>query len=214
MSKSVPEDGPDDIPLYYTLTNTTGKSTIVLIHGASCSGRNWDLVVSHLNSYHLLIPDQPGHGQSRKITTFSVEYSSRLLDKLIRRHAVKGRAHIVGHSLGAHVAISLATLFPDAVDTVFVSGFEIYPPTTFTPVAPYAIWFDHRIQKVISRFLDQLADGWYGYPTWGITCMHNGSVPSDCTSYDRNNLAFSMACTDFDCCGWQGWYNSFRGSSS
>jgi pimeloyl-ACP methyl ester carboxylesterase len=106
--------GPDVVSLHYTSINPAGKSTIVLIHGACCSGQNWDLVVPHLaSSNHLLIPDLPGHGQSRQITPFSVEYSSRLLAKLIRSHAINGRAHIVGHSLGAHVAINLAVLSPE-----------------------------------------------------------------------------------------------------
>jgi pimeloyl-ACP methyl ester carboxylesterase len=148
---STPEDGLDEFLLHYTASNPSGKSTIVLIHGAFVSGLNWDLVVPHLTMYHLLIPDLPGHGQSRNITPFSVEYSSRLLAQLIRKHAVNGRAHVVGHSLGAHVAINLASSYPELMDAVFVSGFEIYPPIALSRMMPYAMWTENRAQNLIPR---------------------------------------------------------------
>lgn len=161
VQPSAEGDGHHEVSLHYTSINPPGKNTIVLIHGACCSGRSWNLVVPHLtNSYHLLIPDLPGHGQSQHITPFFVEFSSRLLAQLIRKHAINGRAHIVGHSLGAHVAINLASSYPEFVNAVFVSGFEIYPPTTFSRFAPYAIWFDQRIQRLVPRSLiSWLMDG-------------------------------------------------------
>ncbi|KAK9240838.1 alpha/beta-hydrolase [Lipomyces kononenkoae] len=143
------DDGTDDVLLHYTAHNPCGKSTIVLIHGACASGQDWDLVVPHLSeSYHLLVPDMPGHGQCRKLTPFTVEYSSRLLERLIRKHAVNGRAHIVGHSLGAHIAINP---YPQVVDAVFVSGYEVFPRTIFTRLMPYAFWTEHRIENLIPR---------------------------------------------------------------
>ena len=158
---SAPEASSEESPLHFVSINPSGKRTIVLIHGACCSGSNWDLVAPHLgSSYHLLIPDLPGHGQSRHITPFSLEFSSQYLVQLIRGHALNSRAYIVGHSLGAHVAITLASTYPEVVNDVFVSGFEIYPPTTFSSFAPYAIWFDQRIQKLIPRcVISWLMDG-------------------------------------------------------
>jgi pimeloyl-ACP methyl ester carboxylesterase len=66
----------------------------------------------------------------------------------------------VGHSLGSHIAINLASTYPEVVNDVFVSGFEIYPPTTFSSFAPYATWFDQRLQKLIPRsVISWLMDG-------------------------------------------------------
>jgi pimeloyl-ACP methyl ester carboxylesterase len=151
----------ENVDIYYTAHNLSGKSTVVLIHGALTSGLNWNLVVPHLSeAYHVLIPDLPGHGQSRNISPFSVEYSSRLLARLIRKHAVNSRAHIVGHSLGAHVAIKLASSEPEVVNAVFVSGFEIYPRTTLTPFLPRVVWTEHRIENLIPRrLISWLMDG-------------------------------------------------------
>jgi pimeloyl-ACP methyl ester carboxylesterase len=150
--ESPPDDGLDDVLLHYAEHNPSGRASVLLIHGAFSSGNNWDLVLPYLiDSYHLLIPDMPGHGQSRNVTPFSVEYSSRLLERLIRKRAIHGKAHIVGHSLGAHVAINLASSYPEVVDTVFISGFGIFPATTLTPFLPYAIWTSNRIENLIPR---------------------------------------------------------------
>jgi len=158
--ESVPDDGVDDVLLHYTVQNPSAKSTVVLIHGAFASGQDWDLVVPHLTDYHLLIPDMPGHGQSRNVTPFSVDYSSRLLARLIRKHAHNGRAHIVGHSLGAHIAINLASSSPEVVNDVFVSGFAIFPQTALSAFLPYAIWTESRIENLIPRrLISWLMDG-------------------------------------------------------
>lgn len=151
----------DDASLHYAVHNPAAKSTVILIHGAYVSGENWDLVVPHLSTtHHLLIPDLPGHGQSQNTTPFSVEISSRLLARLISKHAIGGRAHVVGHSLGSHVAINLASSYPEVVRAVFVSGFEIYPRTIISRFMPYGMWIESRIQKQIPRRLMKwLMDG-------------------------------------------------------
>ncbi|KAN0091885.1 alpha/beta-hydrolase [Hyaloscypha variabilis] len=161
VPNSVLEDVSEEVFLHYSSINPSAENTIVLIHGACCSGSNWDLVTPYLSSsYHLLIPDLPGHGQSRHITPFSIKQSSRLLAELIRKYALNGKAHVVGHSLGAHIAINLAGSYPELVNAVFVSGFEIYPPTTFSSFAPYAIWFDQRVQRLVpNSLISWLMDG-------------------------------------------------------
>lgn len=143
----------DDPKLHYAEHNP-GKTTLVLIHGALVSGLDWDLVIPHLSSsYHLLIPDLPSHGKSHGITPFSVDLSAQLIADLIHRHATDGSAHIAGHSLGAQVAIYLASQYPQVVKSVFISGFEIFPKTWLTPYVPYAAWAMTRVENCISRAL-------------------------------------------------------------
>jgi pimeloyl-ACP methyl ester carboxylesterase len=71
---------------------------------------------------------------------------------MIRLHA-NGPAHIVGHSLGAQVAIRLACLEPDVVNSVFVSGFGMFPQTSLTPYIPYAAWAMPRVENCLGRSL-------------------------------------------------------------
>lgn len=144
----------DDTPpeLCFTTFNPAGTTTVVLIHGALVSALYWDLVIPHLpSSYHLLVPDLPGHGRSRAITPFTVDISARHIANLIRAHAVNGVAHIIGHSLGAQIAIRLAGTEPSLVGSVFVSGFEMFPRTALTPYIPYAVWAVPRLEDCLPR---------------------------------------------------------------
>ncbi|KAL3418856.1 hypothetical protein PVAG01_09077 [Phlyctema vagabunda] len=151
---SAPDDISDEVTLHYTEYNRSGKSTVLLIHGACASGLNWDLVVPHLaDTYHLLIPDLPGHGQSLNVTPFSTRYSAQLLERLIRTHGHGGKAHVVGHSLGANVGVELMTTYPHVVNAAFVSGFAKYPQTRSTPLFAYGFWAESRITRLVPRFV-------------------------------------------------------------
>ncbi|KAI2705105.1 hypothetical protein CBS147317_2057 [Penicillium roqueforti] len=84
------------LELYHTAYNA-GQTTAVLTHGALVSSLYWDLVIPHLTSYHLLVPDLPGHGKSAG-TPFSVDLAARQIVQLIYTYA-NGSAHIIGYSL-------------------------------------------------------------------------------------------------------------------
>lgn len=138
------------LELYHT-THNAGQTTVVLIHGALVSGLYWDLVIPHLpKSYHLLVPDLPGHGKSQS-TPFSIDLASHMIAQLIRAHAITGSAHIIGHSLGAQVAIRLASTDPDVVNSIFISGFGMFPRTSITPYIPYAAWAMSRVENCLAR---------------------------------------------------------------
>jgi pimeloyl-ACP methyl ester carboxylesterase len=137
--------------LAYQSLSPTASTTIVLVHGAFATSADWDLVAPHLGSYHLLIPDNPGHGQSSTLP-FSVDSSARLIAQLIAEHANSGQAHIVGHSLGAKIAIRLAEKYPDAVLTVLVSGYEMYPSLS-SPALPYLLWTMTKVNDAVPRSL-------------------------------------------------------------
>lgn len=140
-------------PVSYLSWNDSGPASIVLIHGAFVTGSWWDLVVPHLSTkYHVLAPDLPGHGQSSQ-QEFSIQSSVDSVAQLIRDKAIHSHAHVIGHSLGARVAIQLASAYPDLVQSVFVSGFGSIPRTVFTPYIPPAIWAMQRVENMIPRSL-------------------------------------------------------------
>ncbi|EKV04826.1 Alpha/beta hydrolase fold-1 [Penicillium digitatum] len=140
-----------DYPVSYSSWNDSGLPSIVLIHGAFVSGNWWNLVVPYLSTrYHVLAPDLPGHGQSTQ-EEFSVQSAADFLAQLIRDKASDSHAHVVGHSLGARIAIQLACAYPDLVQSVFVSGFMSIPRTGFTPYIPRAVWMMQRIENLIPR---------------------------------------------------------------
>jgi pimeloyl-ACP methyl ester carboxylesterase len=95
--------------------NDHALGTVVLIHGVFSTSNDWDLVVTYLVNYHVLVPDLLGHGQSRTITPFSVPFAASLVRDLILEHAHCGIAHVVGHSIGAHIVAALASQYPNVV---------------------------------------------------------------------------------------------------
>ncbi|KAJ5722172.1 hypothetical protein N7488_000207 [Penicillium malachiteum] len=141
---------PNEIP--HSSWNPDNTTTIILIHGAFASSTWWDLVIPHLPQYHILAPDLPGHGKSLE-KEFSIQESMKTITQLIRTHAKDSHAHVVGHSLGARVAIHIAETDPTLVDSVFISGYGSLPQTSLTPYLPYAVWMTQRLENLVPRSL-------------------------------------------------------------
>jgi pimeloyl-ACP methyl ester carboxylesterase len=113
--------------LSFKSINPGASRTILLLHGAFSSGLEWELVclTPHLSSYHLLIPDLPSHGQSTSASIpFNFPDTAALLADLVTKHAINGKADIVGMSLGGYTATYLAQKYPDIVGAggLFISG--------------------------------------------------------------------------------------------
>ena len=157
----------DDLTNYSL--NESCSDTILLIHGAISSPAEYALVVPHLQDYHLLIPALPSHspiftvGYEPKVLSdpthlhppFSLPAISALLATLIRTHAHNSRAHIVGLSLGGHLAIYLAAHHPDVcTGTVFASGITLF--SQWTPLQMRIVPYIFYLQSAIpARILPQ-----------------------------------------------------------
>jgi pimeloyl-ACP methyl ester carboxylesterase len=133
----IDDSGNDQKHLFFRELNNDAQTTIVLVHGAGSAGSEWSLVTPYLNDYHILLPDLPAHGGSQTISPFSKELSVRMLADLIKKHARHSKAHIIGHSLGATIAIELASHHANIVDTVIVSG---YGKGSSPKSLGYALW--------------------------------------------------------------------------
>lgn len=135
--------------LFFQSLNPTGSETILLIHGGFGSNKEWNDVVPPFieNGYHILLPDLPAHGQSVAIQPFTVDYASHLILRLIAKHARNGSAHIVGLSIGAHVAACIAERGgPNQVLSVIASGYNFFQPHRFTvPLFAPPIFFLYHL---------------------------------------------------------------------
>jgi pimeloyl-ACP methyl ester carboxylesterase len=109
--------------LSLSISNGISGTSILLLHSGYSSHREFSLVIPHLTSYHLLIPDLPSHGQSTSSTIpFSPFDTAALLADLVAKESPSGKAHVVGVSLGGLIALYLAAKYPHLVESVFVSG--------------------------------------------------------------------------------------------
>ncbi|MBZ0300343.1 MAG: alpha/beta hydrolase [Anaerolineae bacterium] len=123
MALYVQETGPDAAP------------TIVFLHGAGVAGWMWQpQVVDLARDYHCLVPDLPGHGQSPDVSPFTLADCTEQVADVIRQRAHGGKAHLVGLSMGASVALQMASQQPELVDHVLVSG------PTAGPMPGLLIW--------------------------------------------------------------------------
>jgi pimeloyl-ACP methyl ester carboxylesterase len=94
--------------------------TVMLIHGYGGAGSNWTLVAPRLLARsRVIVPDLPGHGGSSPLPgpPERVDPYAERLAALLDEPAV-----LVGHSLGAVVALRLAVRRPELVRGIVLAG--------------------------------------------------------------------------------------------
>lgn len=91
-----------------------GPATILLLHGFAGDGATWAALTAALSraGHTVLAPDLPGHGRDT-----STPQGIEDLLSAVSRHAgaAKGKLHLVGHSLGGHLAALHAAANPDRI---------------------------------------------------------------------------------------------------
>ncbi|MCC6617387.1 MAG: alpha/beta fold hydrolase [Anaerolineae bacterium] len=113
--------------LYVDQTGTPGSPSIVFLHGIGASGWMWRPQVAALADFDCLNVDLPGHGNSNQVPWLSFADAADHVAALIRADATNGRAHVVGLSLGGHVALALLERHTDLVERAVISGVTAAP---------------------------------------------------------------------------------------
>ncbi|HEY9530960.1 MAG TPA: alpha/beta hydrolase [Burkholderiales bacterium] len=96
-----------------------GKPTLAFLHGAGLDHSTFGLQSRYFgyHGYNVLALDFPGHGRSEGPPVSTI---AAMADWALK--AVKGRLSIVGHSMGALVALQCANRAPDRVERVACIG--------------------------------------------------------------------------------------------
>lgn len=140
--------------LFFVSLNDDKPVTIVLLHGLLNSHLEWAYVMIHLADYHILAPDLSGHSNSRDVLPADLSSSAERVARLIRRHAKDGRAHVVGLSMGAFVALRLSQRHPDLVRSAFVTaGHPMERRWAWVVDHPSVTWY-------LSWFLLEVVPSW------------------------------------------------------
>lgn len=108
--------------LYVDETGNPTAPDIVFLHGIGVSGWMWKPQIAACSDFHCLNVDLPGHGKSNHIPWLSLADTADQIATIIQTRATNGRAHVVGLSLGGHVALVLLERHPDKVDRAVISG--------------------------------------------------------------------------------------------
>lgn len=96
--------------------------TIIFLHGGNVAGWMWDPQVQMLPDRHLLTPDLPGYGGRSKEVWPGMSAAADDVAQIIRERAINGKAHVVGLSMGGHIALHLIRNHPDLVISCTITG--------------------------------------------------------------------------------------------
>jgi esterase len=109
------------------------RSPLVLVHGLGLSQKSWANLITALGDrYRIITYDQRGHGASTKSSDYSWSSFVGDLEALISELALTNFT-LVGHSLGAAVALVVASQTSECRAVTMVDGafpVELLPPDT------------------------------------------------------------------------------------
>lgn len=90
---------------------------LILIHGSRDHCRSWDWAAEALkDEWHVVAPDLRGHGDSAWSPEGRYDFTAYVYDLAQLMFELGGEtATIVAHSLGAHIALRYAGIYPQAV---------------------------------------------------------------------------------------------------
>jgi pimeloyl-ACP methyl ester carboxylesterase len=99
------------------------KPTLLLVHGAGMDHSVWPLQARHFayRGWNALALDLPGHGRSDGPLLTSIEAMADWLARLIDGLGI-ARAALVGHSMGALVALACAARAPEKIERIALLG--------------------------------------------------------------------------------------------
>jgi pimeloyl-ACP methyl ester carboxylesterase len=98
------------------LTQGTGDTTLVFIHGLSCDSRYWQKQTPYFSKkYQVVTIDLAGHGHSgHSRTKYSMDLFGNDVAAVIEKIKAK-KAILLGHSMGGAVIVNAAGKIPDKV---------------------------------------------------------------------------------------------------
>lgn len=96
--------------------------SIILLHGGNVGGWMWEPQVERLAGRHLITPDVVGFNTRAAEAWPGLAGAADDVAATIRERAFGGRAHVVGLSMGAVIAVHLVARHPDLVRSCMVTG--------------------------------------------------------------------------------------------
>lgn len=149
--------------IYYKETGNREAKTIVFIHGGGISSWMWDKQLDYFKNYHCIVPDLPEHGKSINEGQISIKGGSDIIADIIKKHANGGRAHVVGHSLGAKIIIELLSSNPEIVDHAVIAS-ALFRPIPYLKFTHKAFFYNLTVSMLKVKWLLDLQVKQFKFP--------------------------------------------------
>jgi len=152
---------------------------VLAVHGITANHRTWDLVADRLPDVRLVAPDLRGRGRSATLPgPFGMARHAADLAAVLAAVApdpAPGPAVVLGHSMGAFVAVTLAHIHPGRVARLVLvdGGLPLTPPPGWDDAAVLAAVLGPAAERLSMTFPTRAAyqDFWRVHPAfaadWG-----------------------------------------------
>jgi pimeloyl-ACP methyl ester carboxylesterase len=168
---------PRTVLLHYETVGPEGAPPVLFLHGLTASRRYWIPRVFPLAAgRRLLVPDLPGFGLSPKpVADYTPSFFAEALLGLLDREPNTQKVSVVGHSLGAILALELLRHAPERIDRLVLSSL----PRFFDPEDAHQtlVAGSSKYRKLVA--LDSLgADlGQFRRTGWALTARYLRRLP-------------------------------------
>jgi pimeloyl-ACP methyl ester carboxylesterase len=113
--------------LSYYEANADKKTTIVFLHGAGVGPWMWKKQFEYFSRYRIIAPELPGHGDSARILPCTISNCADAVQELLTYILGNQRCVLVGHSLGAQVALRLISENTPRIDLAVIISALVHP---------------------------------------------------------------------------------------
>ena len=151
----------------------SGLPAIIFIHGAGLDHTVWTLFNRYYarNGFNSIAVDLPGRGRSGGVPLPSIEENARWLLDFIQALNLE-QAALVGHSMGALVALEAARREQEGISNLVLLGAAL-PMTVADPLLDAARANDHSAVDMIMLYSHAYASQLGGNPVAGIHILNS-----------------------------------------
>ena len=129
------------VDFHYLDWGNPAAPPMVLLHGLTGHAHIWDHMAPALaERFHLLAPDQRGHGDTGHTATYGTADFVADIEALVDRWRLSTRFVLMGLSMGGHNAMAYAASHPDSISRLIAVDIpprlKRDPQASWDPVTP------------------------------------------------------------------------------